>query len=52
MKQSKLVREIYQACLQRDMEKLADLRMAEYAKIFKRKAEGKPFGVKWTLVKL
>lgn len=52
MKQSKLVREVYQACFDHNDKRLAQLKKMEFAKILKRKAEGKPFTPKWTLVRL
>ena len=52
MKQSKLVRKIYEACVNHDAEKQHELRKREFAKIFKHKNEGKSFTTKWTLVQL
>jgi hypothetical protein len=50
MKQSKLVRKVYQACLEHNVEKQQELRRKEFAKIVKHKAQGKAFDTKWTLV--
>ncbi len=52
MKQGKLVHRVYRACFDHDAEKLAELRQLEFQKIFKRRAEGKPFTHKWTVVRL
>jgi hypothetical protein len=52
MKQSKLVQKVYKACFDHDTERLAQLRKKEFAKILKRKADGKPFTHKWTLVQI
>ena len=52
MKQSKLVRKVYQACFDHDAEKQLELRKKEYAKILKHKAAGKTFDTKWTLVRV
>jgi hypothetical protein len=50
MKQSKLVRKVYQACLEHNVEKQQELRRKEFAKIVRHKAAGKAFDGKWTLV--
>ena len=50
MKQSKLITEVYQACLDGNTEKILKLRRKEFAKIVKHKAAGKAFGTKWTLI--
>jgi hypothetical protein len=50
MKQSKLVRKVYRACISHDAEKQLELRRKEFAKIVKHKAAGKLFDTKWTLI--
>lgn len=52
MKQDKLVSKLYKACFDHDTETVSKLRKKEFAKILKRKAEGKPFTTKWTVVQL
>jgi len=52
MKQRKLVDALYRACLAHDAEKIGKLRRLEFSKIFKHRAQGKPFNAKWTVVKI
>jgi hypothetical protein len=52
MKQRKLLNKIYQACVDRDAERQLELRRQEFAKIIRRKAQGKAFDGKWTLVQV
>jgi hypothetical protein len=52
MKQSKIIRKIYKACIDHDAEKVAKYKKKEFKKIFKRKEKGKTFDAKWTVVKL
>ena len=52
MKQRKLLNKVYQACVDRDVERQQELRRKEFAKIIRHKAQGKPFDGKWTLVRV
>jgi hypothetical protein len=52
MKQKKLLQEVYKACFTHDTANLANLRKEEFQKILKRKAEGKPFTTRWTVVRI
>ena len=50
MKQSKLITEVYQACIDHDAKKQLKLRKKEFAKIVRRKASGKTFDTKWHVI--
>jgi len=49
MKQTELVRQLYQACMSRDAKAEQELFLREMAKIFKRRMAGKRFSSKWTV---
>lgn len=49
MKQGELVRQMYQACLNRDTEGQRKLFQQEITKIIKRREAGKRFNTKWTV---
>jgi hypothetical protein len=52
MKQSKLIKQLYRACVEHDDKKIQQLRQEEYRKILKHKAAGKAFTACWTLVQI
>ena len=52
MKQKKLLKEMYRACLDHDVEKQRELNLIEYNKIFKHIHKGKKhFSPKWTIIR-
>jgi pyruvate/2-oxoglutarate dehydrogenase complex dihydrolipoamide dehydrogenase (E3) component len=52
MKQKKLVKKVYKACVEHDQAAIITLRKEEFAKIIKHKEEGKSFGVKWAVARI
>ena len=52
MKQRRLVRELYKACVAHDDSRIAELRKQEFQKILQRKDQGKTFNPRWTLVRV
>jgi len=51
MKQKKWIKEVYKACLEHDEEKLKQLMLEEFKKIFERKKQGKDFNPRWTVIR-
>ena len=52
MKQKKLVKKVYKACVEHDQAAIITLRKKEFAKIIKHKEEEKSFGVQWSVVRI
>jgi hypothetical protein len=52
MKQQKLVKQVYKACVEHNVKRQQELRLKEFAKIVRHKAAGKSFDTKWTLVQV
>jgi len=52
MRQKKILKELYQACVEHNKAKIAELRREEFRKIFQRRAKSKPFTTRWTLVRI
>ena len=52
MKQKKLLAKLYRACLSKDTETIVELRKKEFSKILKRRAQGKEFTSRWTVVQI
>ena len=51
MKQRKLIKEMYIACLEKDFDRMRELYQIEYKKIFERKLSLKEFTGRWTVLK-
>jgi hypothetical protein len=51
VKESKLITELYNACVTHDREREIELKQLQYAKILKRKRKGKPFDAKWVIIR-
>ena len=51
MKESKLIIELYRACVNHDREREAELNKLQYTKILKRKKKGKSFDPKWVIIR-
>ena len=52
MKQRKLLKEVYRACIDHDQERIEELRKKEFEKIIKHKHRGTKFDAKWTAVRI
>ncbi len=50
MRQKKLVRKLYQACVAHDQGRIEQLRREEFLKIFPRRVKGQLFTPRWTVV--
>ena len=51
MKESKLIAELFRACVRHDREREAELNKLQYTKILKRKRKGKSFDAKWVIIR-
>ncbi len=51
MKQKQLVKEMYKACFEHDLEKQKELYLEELKKVFARRQKGKPFTAKWMVIR-
>ena len=51
MKQIKLIKKLYKACLSHNVGKQQELYKKEFAKIFKHRNLGKHFTPKWTVIR-
>jgi hypothetical protein len=51
MKESKLIAELFLACVRHDREREAELNKLQYTKILKRKRKGKSFDAKWVIIR-
>jgi hypothetical protein len=51
MKESKLISEMYKACIEHNVEREKELFRRQMKKIFKRKEKEKSFDTKWMIIK-